>query len=266
MSESIKDKSNTLLRFSKLLKSVNSSKNQRKVVENRSSLLSMLTRAFPILKTFKVKKLNRPKSGEMLLKQYVNIVHKKMNVLISYKDLKDIFKQVYPYLVRTLIVGNIAGGAAFITSVTGMFIIPIAAICAIAVMLNASTHGLSPQQATANFKRSFKEFMNRQAFTKKEKSFAFFPIMIVSLCYWMIKFGTDKTFWKSLSGLLNSDKLASELADQAKTSPENIKTVLGETTLKLGVIIFSVALIIFLFLTVIDQMILRKGESPSHEV
>jgi hypothetical protein len=263
----IKKKAGVVSRFMNLLNSVTKSKTQNKIIENRSSLMSMLSRSFPSLKKFQTKKLNKPKSGEMILKQYVNIAHSKMNVLISYKDLKDIFKQLYPYLVRTLVIGNTIGSTAVITSAAGMFIVPIAAICAIAVMTNASTHGISTNQATANFKRSFKEFMTRNNFTKKEKSFAFFPIIIVSMCAWLIKYcGTNK-IGDILQDMAKITTIKGEFANTfGKTATDVAADKLKGVTLKKVFIVFSIALIIYLFLSVIDQMILRKGESPTHEV
>jgi len=217
--------------------------------------------------------------GTNVLKKYVLILNKNYDAKISESDVLGIFKQVYVYMTKTLIalnVASVAGGVVAVSLSPGwaLLIVPFSVVATISIFTNAKKHEISYKQSIANFKKSFKEFIERDKFTKKEKAFAYMPYLVISVAIFILQ-----SSWANAS----IEKILKKTVDQAAglgTSKSGIEAakdvfksvgvkykdksgVLSRITVKEFVIVFSAAFIIYLLLSLLDQMILRKGEASS---
>ena len=217
--------------------------------------------------------------GTNVLKKYVLVLNKKYDAKISESEVLAIFKQVYSYMTKSLIALNAAGiaGATVTASLSpgwAILIVPFSVVATISIFTNARKHGISFQQSIANFKKSFKEFLDRDKYTKKEKAFAYMPYLVISVAIFILqsswanasiekilKKTVDQTIGKKVSK--SGIEAAKDVFKSVGIKYKEKGNILNKITVKEFVIVFSAAFIVYLLLSVLDQMILRKGEASS---
>jgi len=274
----IKDQVNLISKLYKIFKRSKMSNNALKVARNANNIKRIMSSQFPIVKSLIPITPKSIDQGKNILHNYVRGINKNASINVNETEVQSIFKQMYIYMTKTLISLNIVGtgvaAGAAITAGWSIIIIPFTLIATISVFANSKKNNISYSQSIANFKKSFKEFLARDKFTKKEKAFAYIPYLILSILIFIIQSNWASTsITDILSKTTRIDKgrkdiaygvdAAKEIFKSADIKISTGKNILSKTTIGEISIIFSIAFIIYLLLSLADEMILRKGEAST---
>lgn len=281
--DTIKQQAKIVSNFMTLFDRAKASNQTEKIVKNVKPLKNTINSRFKEIQQIVPQTPMSISQGANVLKRYSQVMDMKFNEHIDESRILSQYKEVYIYLTKALVFLNTGVGAGLATagvfSGLGIIIVPLTVICTISVFTNAKKHNISPEQAFANFKRSFKEFAEREKVTKKEKAFAYIPFLLFIVTQLCGQWGA-KTLWDviqkvtpnvevSAPGAMEAGKkMVQDLGREAGFSmsvPSIDKGVnfLKGITVKEVTIVFSTATIIYLFLSILDQMVLRKGEAST---